>query len=96
MGTSRSAVSQFSTGSLEERRMGGLSFTLPSSASIVIRYSRLKIVKVGIGVTATFHINLFGVLPSRYGFDDTAIRADFDVGKTTTREGNEWDYVGVG
>jgi hypothetical protein len=37
---------------------------------IIIRNSRLKI---GVGVAATFHTNVFGALPSRYGFDNTAI-----------------------
>jgi hypothetical protein len=48
----------------EGRRMGEVSLW------IIIRNSRLKI---GIGVAATFHTNVFGALPSRYGFDNTAI-----------------------
>ena len=51
------------------RRMGDVSFTPPSSACIAVCYSRLKI---GIGVAATLHINVFGALLRLYGFVNTA------------------------
>jgi hypothetical protein len=55
-----------------------------------------KIVNIGIRVAATFHINVFGALPSRYGFDNTAIRADFDLGKNYDACGKRVESCGCG
>jgi hypothetical protein len=62
----------------------------------LLSFKRLKIVNIGIRVAATFRINVFGALPSRYGLDNTAIRADFDVGKNHDACGKRVGLCGCG